>query len=259
MDITILGAGNAGWHLAIGFREAGHTIRQIMSRTPVRAEQLAVRVGAQAITRTEDITPGASVYLLAVPDSSIEVVSRQLSQHLPSDALVVHCSGASPASILLPWFKRHGVFWPPQSLSREQGHNWEGAPICISGSDERVFTVLEKLGDSLGAVVHRISEQQRQVLHLAAVFVNNFTNRCLALGHELCSEAGLDMRILHPIIRQTFEGAFGADPSALQTGPASRRDTVTIERHLAWLDNHHPEWKEVYRVLSDSIIAAKNN
>jgi len=254
VNITIIGAGNAGWHLATGLADAGHRIVQVFSRQISRANLLANKTRSKPVTDFSLISSGSDLYILAVPDSVIQSTALQLASSIPADSIVVHCSGASPADLLVSAFRRSGVFWPPQTLSVNRPHRWSGAPICISSSDEGVLSILIDIAADLGASVHILTEAQRKALHLAAVFVNNFTNHCLTAGHDICREAGVDFSILHPIALQTIEGALAADPATLQTGPASRGDEVTLGTHQAYLHRHLPHWERLYQALSESIL-----
>ncbi|WP_373517045.1 DUF2520 domain-containing protein, partial [Pricia sp.] len=95
------------------------------------------------------------------------------------------------------------------------------------------------------------SSEQRKVLHLAAVFVNNFTNHLYHIGKEICDEKGLPFEILQPLIQETLDKTEQLTPYDAQTGPARRGDSETLEKHLGQLKN--PEYKKVYEVMGESI------
>ena len=44
---------------------------------------------------------------------------------------------------------------------------------------------LKNLSEALGCKHYRVNSDQRAALHLAAVFVNNFTNQLYRIGHEI--------------------------------------------------------------------------
>ena len=64
-------------------------------------------------------------------------------------------------------------------------------------------------------------------------------------------EAGLDFRILLPLLENTLAGLKSHDPIDLQTGPAIRHDEVTLNRHLGML--HDPHTIDIYKLLTQSI------
>jgi hypothetical protein len=88
-------------------------------------------------------------------------------------------------------------------------------------------------------------------LHVAAVFVNNFTNHLYQIGQEICQEHQVPFEILNPLITETAQKIMLLSPSEAQTGPAKRNDTETIEAHEAFLskENH----LAIYKTLTQSI------
>lgn len=89
-----------------------------------------------------------------------------------------------------------------------------------------------------------LSYEERIKLHLAAVFVNNFTN---ALLHVAINIAGKKSKYLLPILQQTIENMKKMNPVKTQTGPAVRGDKNTIQKHLDFLSNW-PELKKMYLI-----------
>ena len=73
------------------------------------------------------------------------------------------------------------------------------------------------------------------MLHLAAVFVCNFTNHMITLGREVSLKADYPFEILTPLIKETISKALDSGPENSQTGPAVRNDRNTIEKHLELL------------------------
>jgi hypothetical protein len=57
-------------------------------------------------------------------------------------------------------------------------------------------------------------------LHVAAVFVNNFTNHLYQIGNEICDENQIPFSILHPLITETAQKIMNLPPALAQTGPA---------------------------------------
>jgi predicted short-subunit dehydrogenase-like oxidoreductase (DUF2520 family) len=91
------------------------------------------------------------------------------------------------------------------------------------------------------------------MLHLAAVFVNNFTNHMLRTGKEIASMAGFSFEVLEPLVNETISKALDIGPENSQTGPAVRNDLNTIEKHLDLL-SFSPEMQDMYREITRSII-----
>ena len=101
--------------------------------------------------------------------------------------------------------------------------------------------------------VEYADSERRRTIHLAGVFVNNFTNHLYALGREIVAEEGLDFEVLRPLIAETAAKALDSgNPAAVQTGPARRGDREVIERHLAILGKESTKGK-IYNEITSSI------
>jgi len=92
---------------------------------------------------------------------------------------------------------------------------------------------------------------QRKALHVAAVFVCNFTNHLYQIGADLCKEHQLSFDILKPLIEETAAKILVLSPAEAQTGPAKRKDQQTIDSHLALLNDENQ--KAIYTLLTQSI------
>ena len=91
------------------------------------------------------------------------------------------------------------------------------------------------------------------MLHLAAVFICNFTNHMLTAGMEVAEKAGVPFEILYPLLQETVSKALSIGPDKSQTGPAVRNDQNTIEKHLELL-SFSPDLQNIYREITISII-----
>jgi len=187
------------------------------------------------------------IYIIAVSDDAISEVAKKLKD---TNKLVVHTSGSVHLDAL-PHEVRGGVFYPLQTFSKEREVNFEQIPICIEAKQERDEVLLKKLGSLISKQVFEITSEQRKTIHLAAVFVNNFSNHMFQLASEICSENEVSFDLLKPLIEETVAKLQYLSPLNAQTGPAKRNDQQTIERHLNQLDNK--THKMVYEVLTNSI------
>jgi predicted short-subunit dehydrogenase-like oxidoreductase (DUF2520 family) len=122
----------------------------------------------------------------------------------------------------------------------------------LEATNELDYKILEKVAVNLTNSVFSISSQQRKSLHVAAVFVCNFVNHLYAQGEVICLENNIDFDILKPLILETATKIKSVSPTAAQTGPAKRHDTITINNHIQFLENDNQ--KEIYKLLTQSII-----
>ena len=256
---AIIGAGNVAWHLAPALEDAGLVIECVYSRQPQHAQELADRLYGTEVQDHLDFSDSeATLFVLAVSDDAIEEVAQQLI--LPEEATVVHTSGSQPLSAL----RRAdtdctGVFYPLQSFSRHRPPDFRTLPICLESDDSEVLVRLTKLAKKVSRHVALVNSAERQVLHVAAVFANNFVNHLLHMAEGLANDHHLDFSLLHPLIEETVCKALDHGPALAQTGPAVRGDTTTIKRHMKQLRRYDAEYAKIYRLLTQHIQATAEN
>lgn len=246
ISVVILGAGNVATHLFKGFSKTSEvSVVQWYNRS-----LSAIQSYESIVDITDDLNTlkDVDVYILAVSDDVI----CELSSKLPfKNKLVVHTSGSVSVYDIDKKHKR-GVLYPLQSFSKNAEMDFANVPICIETINKACFPILKELSLSLGSPIKRINSDQRRVLHLAAVFVNNFTNQLYRIGHEITESEGAEFDLLKPLILETAKKVQEMSPFKAQTGPAKRNDKKTIKKHLKTLESQHH--KDIYELLTKSII-----
>ena len=245
ISVVLLGAGNVATHLFRAFTKAEHvSVVQWYNRNID-----SIKSYKNEVDITDDITQLklADLYILAVSDDAI----KPLASLLPfENRLVVHTSGGVSLYDINKKQKR-GVFYPLQTFSKTADVDFVNVPICIEALRNEDYQVLKELGSSIGSHTKKVNSDQRKVLHLAAVFVNNFTNQLYRIAHEITESEGAEFDVLKPLILETARKVQDLSPYIAQTGPAKRNDKKTLKKHLKLLkDPHH---KEIYDLLTTSI------
>ena len=255
--IVLIGAGRLASQLGHRWAEVlPGRVDQVFSRSRTKAGRLARVLQCNFTTRLDRIRTNAALYVIAVPDDVIGEVAATLSQRLPADALVVHTSGATPRTVLDPYFQRTGVFYPLQSFSENRPVYWSDLPILIDAAHQADRNLLLQHARRTGGRALVLDDQQRAVLHLGAVWVNNFANYCYQVAHHLLNEAGVPFDLLLPLMQETVAKLETLPPEAAQTGPAARGDRATLQRHLKLLTDH-PLYADLYQQLSKAIEAGQ--
>lgn len=247
MEIVIIGTGNTASVLGRKFKEAGHRIVQVFGRNGTAASELANMLAAEHTDRWDKIKEDADLYLLAVSDAAIEEVMKKLNL---SKKTVVH-TAASVSKDVLKNAAHYGIFYPLQSL-RKEATSLPEIPLLIDAGDEKTLHLLKNLANSISEKVKVANDEERVKLHLAAVFSNNFVNHLYLMAEKYCVREGIDFRLLLPLIKETANRLDVLSPSQAQTGPAIRRDTPTIHKHLEVL-NAYPQSKALYTLFTESI------
>jgi len=245
ISVIILGAGNVGTHLYKAFQKAEDiNVVQWYNRN-LRSLQMF----KNDLEITSDISSlkEADIYLICVSDDAV----AEVSENLPfKNRLVVHTSGSVNIHDMDKKNLR-GVFYPLQTFSKEAYVDFENLPICIEVLEKSSFPILKDIAEKIGSKAYRINGDQRSALHLAAVFVNNFTNQLYRIAHEIIEDQSADFSIMKPLILETAKKIETLSPYMAQTGPAKRNDKKTIKKHLSLLTNEMH--KDIYELLTKSI------
>lgn len=248
-NIACIGAGRVASHLLPALQQAGQNIVTVVSRSISSARRLADITGSGCSDDISSIDPGLDILFLTVPDHALPGIFNQINWFR---GIVVHTSGSYSIDDPEVLNLQHGCFYPLQSFTINRSLNFNTIPVFVEGSDETVANVLINLARLITGRVYRLNSDNRAILHLAAVFANNFTNHMLTISEEILERSGLGRDVMHDLIRETFERFIEGSPAASQTGPAVRGDHPTIEKHLKLL-SFSGEFKELYQFLTDSI------
>lgn len=248
--ICLIGAGNVAIALA----------REILENNALSLEQLICRnqnripndLSHLPISNHFNTLPDCDFVLIAVSDNAIHEVSQKIPL---SDAIVVHTSGASSIDLLNKHSKR-GVMYPLQTFSQDRRLYWQEIPLLLEGNNTDVKDKLEKLSKTLSSVVTHAKEEERLHMHLAAVVVNNFTNHLYVEAEKFCKSKNLGFDMLIPLIEETTRKLSSLDPRNSQTGPASRGDLQTIERHKSIAMTN--ELADIYLFFTSQLLKQYN-
>ncbi|OYQ37247.1 hypothetical protein CHU92_08645 [Flavobacterium cyanobacteriorum] len=245
IKVVVLGSGNVAQHLISVYKAAsGIELVQAFARNTSALEHL---LPEDNITSTYTGLAEADVYIIAVTDNAVAGVSGALPFR---DRLVVHTSGSMPMGVLCGT-NRRGVFYPLQTFSKTKQVDFTTVPFCIESENDEDYKLLYRLASAVSGSVYRIDSLQRRALHVAAVFVSNFTNHLYKIGMDICLENNIPFDILKPLILETADKIKLLAPGEAQTGPALRNDTLTLEKHMDFLKEEN--LKKIYTLLTQSI------
>lgn len=218
MRIAIIGAGSVGTNLHHAFELKGIKTELVHAR-PLTADPVAVRA-----------LPAAECYIYTVADHAlVEVVSKVQAP----GALHLHTSGSMPMTIFGDDKPHAGVMYFPQSFSREVLiDDWSGIPCIIEGRNIDDVAAIYSLAQNLTSRIYEANQHDRERLHIASIFANNYSNLMFRIAAELLKDTQIPFEALLPLIDRTAEKVHTLTPKDAQTGPAKRNDTEVIMRHL---------------------------
>ena len=242
-SITVIGTGNVAFHLTRSLLESEIIIDGIWGRNPAAALALADTLGTEAITSLESIS--SDLALICISDDAIPEVLDQI----PDYVKVAYTSGGLPMTALTSRDDL-GVFYPLQTFSKDRFQEMFNVPFLIEANNPVFAQELFDLAWKISKNVSFASSEERLHYHVAAVFVNNFTNHLFTIGKEYLDGHDLNWEYLRPLIQETVRKIKTLTPEEAQTGPAVRGDEEIIARHLNELSGSP---REIYSLLTKSI------
>ncbi len=257
MKIVIIGAGSVGTNLHHAMERNGIRAELIHAR-PLTAESRESGVASPEL-------PKADCYIYTVVDHVLrEVISKV---HAPQ-ALHLHTSGSMPIEVFGEDKPHAGVLYFFQSFSREVLiDDWSGIPCIIEGKNIDDIAAIYSLAQCLTSRIYEANQHDRERLHIAGIFANNYTNLMYRIAAEVLKDTQIPFEALLPLIDQTAAKVHSLKPADAQTGPAKRGDHEVMNHHLEILREFNAqmaefsseELSEVYQVLAALIGKAHNH
>lgn len=260
-SVAIIGLGRVGLVLGRALHAAGYTIAAVSSRDTAKASAVAAAFGARAAAPA-DAVRAADLTLLTVSDDAIATVAAELAAAAAwqPGRLVVHASGASPASALAAAAAQGaqiGAFHPLGAFATPDTPLPAGITFAIEATPP-LQPLLWQMALDLGGRPFDLAPDDKTLYHAAAVIASNYTVTLAALATELFERLGATpeqgLQALLPLMRTTLDNLERQGlPDAL-TGPLVRGDVGTVWRHIQALDHTTPHIGVLYRCLAQGTL-----
>ena len=245
MNIVLIGQGNVATNLHHAFALKG-----------LRTQMVSSREGLDSL-------PAADVYIYAVRDEALPQVAQRVAEESQKPtkpylrtALHLHTSGTMPISVFGDTLPHAGVMYFFQTFTKSKPiDDFSSIPVFVEGKQIDDLSAIFTLAQTLTPRVYETTQHDRERLHVAGVFANNFTNHMYAIAADILKDTHIPFQVLLPLIDQTAEKVHHLSPHDAQTGPAKRRDEQVMNHHLALLKT--PDQQQLYTLLSKMIIQSQ--
>jgi predicted short-subunit dehydrogenase-like oxidoreductase (DUF2520 family) len=214
-SIRIVGGGRAGGSFGGAFSGAGIEVRETLHRFD------DFRYAAR----------GVDAVLLAVPDRAVAEVAAAIDP--VATTVLLHCSGSLGLDVLAP-HARAGSLHPLVTLPDPVigALRLRGRPFfAVAGDRLATDLVIALQGQPIV-----VADDRRATYHAAACMAANHLVGLLGQVQRVAESAGLPLEAFLPLARGALDDVALLGPADALTGPASRGDLVTVERHRAVLD-----------------------
>ncbi|MEU7585944.1 Rossmann-like and DUF2520 domain-containing protein [Micromonospora sp. NPDC049230] len=268
LTVGVVGAGRVGAVLGAALVAAGHRVVAVSGDSGASRARLALllpevpRRPAAAVAQA-----AADLLLIAVPDDTLAGVVADLAERgaLRPDQIVAHTSGAHGLAVLGP-----AAAVGARPLALHPAMTFTGTPDDLARLDGISYGVTApaelrplaaRLVADLGGVPEWVAESDRPLYHAALAHGANHLVTLVNEATDRLRDAGVARpeKVLAPLLRAALENALRLGDDAL-TGPVSRGDAGTVQRHLARLAATAPESVPAYLALArrtaDRAIAA---
>ena len=247
--IGFIGAGKCGMSLAYYFRSKGINVRGFSSRSN--------DIEDFELFSCDELVKASDIIFITVTDTAIPEVWESISGMDLEGKIICNCSG-SLSSEIFSGANHDMVCSVHPMLAFNSRHTSidavEQAFFTVEGGKYAVSSVSEIL--SLCNNKFRIiNARDKAKYHAASCFASNFVVAVCDKAVRLLSECGFNETeardALAPLMRNNMENIISCGAAGAITGPAARRDFVTIERHMDALDE---KTAALYSALTDVIL-----
>ncbi len=259
--VTIIGKGAVGSALSGFFTENGY---QIISEWTSRSGRIVHDRTKEPVlverNHPESSEEMGDLIFITTPDDEISVVAGKLAE-LPitwSEKLVVHTSGNITSSVLNP-LKEKGAsvasMHPIQTFRKGDGPGrFEQIYMSLEG-DQELCLFLEKMVELMKAQSVFLTPDQKSLMHIAAVFSSNYVTALMHKMESFLIEAEVDdgINVLEPLVKQAISNIFEKGPAESLTGPISRGDYDSVQKHLELLE-HDKDLTILYKKLGSEAL-----
>ncbi|MEW2141247.1 Rossmann-like and DUF2520 domain-containing protein [Micromonospora vinacea] len=268
LTVGVVGAGRVGAVLGAALAAAGHRVVAVAGDSGASRARLALLLPDAPRSPAVSVARAATdLLLIAVPDDTLAGVVADLAERgaLHPGQIVAHTSGAHGLAVLAP-----AVAAGARPLALHPAMTFTGTPDDLARLDGISYGVTApaelrplaaRLVADLGGVPEWVAESDRPLYHAALAHGANHLVTLVNEATDRLRDAGVSRpeKVLAPLLRAALENALRLGDDAL-TGPVSRGDAGTVQRHLARLAATAPESVPAYLALArrtaDRAIAA---
>ncbi|MBF0120873.1 MAG: DUF2520 domain-containing protein [Desulfobacterales bacterium] len=268
---AIIGCGKVGTALGKFLKNCGYIPFGVASKSLSSAKKTGEIIGTSFYTDNPlEITIKSDIVFITTPDIIISKLCDEISNNkgFREGTFVFHCSG-SISSLALSSAKSCGAIigsiHPLQSFASKENltNPFEDIIIAIEGEKEAVERA-KIISMDLGARAINIETSAKTLYHAAAVISSNYLVTIIDAAFQLLEASGISkddaFNVLCPLIKGTLSNIEKIGTINALTGPISRGDINTVERHLSEINSKLPQLTSLYKTLGlYTVEIAKKN
>lgn len=257
--IAILGMGKVGTAVGSLLRSAGYEIVAVADMSAVSAEEGVTYTGGKVYTDLADAASQAECVFITTGDDAIATACEEISEKggVSAGKKVVHMSGAGGLD-LLESARAAGAhvasIHPIQSFADVEGalKSIPGTTFGVTAQEEIKDWAVQIVRD-LGGVPFFVSDADRPLYHAAACMASNYLVTLMYMVESVYETVGLNreeaIKSFWPLVAGTIKNIENRGTVQSLTGPISRGDVGTVEKHIKAFRDRLPEFLDMYRIM----------
>lgn len=261
MKVGIVGAGKVGHALGIGLMKKGIEISGLYSRSQDSFYTLNTSSNGSLENSLVNTVVNSDVIFITTSDQVIKDMALRIARldcqidwHAKT---FLHCSGALTSEELGEIREKGaeiGSFHPIQTFANKQT-SWMALEMIYFGFEGTAGAklVAEKIAHVFQGTLLMVEKDAKELYHAAACILSNYTVTLSYIAEKLFAKAGISqtegLKGFMPLVERTIANIKESGSVASLTGPVSRGDVETIERHLEKIKAAAPQYLEVYSAL----------
>lgn len=266
LRFATVGLGAVGSALTPALAKAGYQPVLLVGRGRAKERELAKKVKAKLTHELPDNIDNIDFILVTIPTTKLAIYAKELAKReLPWSKLTfIHAAGPygiAPFKPLAELGARVAGMHPYQTFpKRQRSVTLDGITYGITG-DRRGAALARRIARDLGGRPVMVKEEDRALYHLSAVIACGFTAANLEMADSILERIGITKtsreRATRAIAEETIRNVTALGTRAAMTGPAARGDIQGVERHVRELKKRMPELADLYRAMSEYILAMR--
>ncbi len=257
--IDIIGTGRMALALLTSLAHSGYHVSTVAGRNSSKLSKFKIQFNIEAVKLDSNFSTEADVVFLAVSDDAISDVAAILDS---SDGnILAHTSGAQDVDVLQDAEEKGwkiASFHPLQTIPEDaEPEIFRDVYISLCGDTEACL-VLSKIAKSIGAHPYDVSSAEKQKLHVAAVLTSNYMAALVKAAETLLDNPTIKTeQLLGPLMEKSLREILDKGPDKALTGPISRGDIKTIDKHLQIIKKTNQQGLyELYKTLGRYALQA---
>lgn len=267
MKIGFIGAGRVGTAMGIYLMNNKIQVIGYYSKSFSSANKAALLTNCKAYSNINDLVTDTDTIAITTPDDAIISVVNDLKKGIIdlNNKVIFHMSGVHSSEILFPLSEKQEKnvsilsLHPLLSFSDpiKSANELKAITFTIEGKGEKIATIKE-LFERLGNGCIEILTENKALYHTACTVLSNYLVTTIDVGLDMLVKAGFSKNeasvLAEPLIIKTVENVIRFDTEKALTGPISRGDIGTMQKHLEILNKNNKKWEKMYNEIGKNTI-----